>query len=1224
MINRIALAAALLLSVGGCCVAQVLHGSIGGRVVDPQDSAIPGATVVITNTATGAVSRTQTNQTGYFEATELLPGVYSAAAEAAGFKKLTRSGLELGVNGRVEIMLKLEVGQVSESIQVTAAAPMIDNTSADNGRLIDRRQITDLPFADANPFLMASLAAGMSYTGNPKDTKPFDNSAISAFTSSGGVGQNEYTIDGAPATGTGRVVGFAPSSDAVEEFKLQTTSFDATLGHTSEAVVNVMLKAGTNQYHGNLTESGNQQRWNATSRFTREAWQRQIASGQISPNTPEQGSGRTNDFGGSFGGPVFIPKILHGRNKLFFFINYSGIYKRTPQGGTETVPTPAWEQGDFSDLLKVDTVKYTIYDPRSAFTQSGHVTRTPFPGNKGVPLLNPTAKLYESFYPQPNYAASNSTPDDINDFYSVGLSGGEDYNAVVNRYDANISDRHRLFVSWYRAQRYSSSSDWDTARPGLQVSGIIRHPKGIGGDYIWVLNSNTTLDVGLHWTSYATGYRKPVQTANKPTDFGLPAYLDAKAGPYTQVPALNFSSIASLSGNYPTIQTRGNTGQLKTAWSTLRGKHSVQFGYEERRYWYGNSGPGLSSGSFTYNNTYTRAADNTTTASNQGLEFAAYLMGLPSSMSIDTNDSGMFSTRYRAFYLQDNWRISSKLTLSPGLRYEREGGTTERFNRGIAGGLQYGATLPFTAAVQAAYAASPLPELPASQFQVLGGTSFLGANGYSTFTNGTNHLLPRLGVAYAITPKMVLRGGYGWFYDTFNANNTIPSQNGYSQSTSTTVSSDNGLTFCCGVGSAASLATGLTPISNPFPIRADGTRFNTPYGNTLGLLQYAGQSLTFTARDFNPAWEQRWRVSLQRELPRRMVIDVSYNGAYSKIPVNQPVNYVPQQYWATGNTYNAAVDANLTQNVTNPFNIKNLASLQTSNLTLYNYLSTFSTFSSSTIRKSQLLMAFPQYTSLTGLRPGMSFADAEGGNKYRDLELQFEKKFSDGWQTAVMYTYARGTTQDYYANPFDPAPSWETNNNVLPHRFVWSAIYEFPFGKGKKLLAANPARFIVGGWQLSWNYEYQMGAATTWNNLFYYGDLSQIGSLFKHSQAQSQNSNEWFDPSIVFRGTGAIPSGFVGFEGRANMQPGTYQVRVFPKTLDALRADGLRNWDARFLRRFQPIEKVRLTFSLDLLNLANHTNFSAPVTDPTSLSFGMVTGIIGNPREIQYNFRFDF
>jgi TonB dependent receptor len=233
---------------------------------------------------------------------------------------------------------------------------------------------------------------------------------------------------------------------------------------------------------------------------------------------------------------------------------------------------------------------------------------------------------------------------------------GEDYNALVNRYDANISDKHRLFVSWYRSRRHSTASDWNTPKPGLEVSGIIRHPKGIGGDYIWTVNSTTALDLGLHWTSYATGNERPVQTSYKPSDFGLPTYLNDKAGDATQVPTLTFSSLNSLSDTYPTINSRGNTGQLKSAF------------------------------------TYVKAADNTTTASNQGLEFASFLMGLPSAVSIDTNDSGIFSTRYRSFYLQDDWRITSRLHLSPGLRYEREGGITERFNRGLAGGFLAGAT----------------------------------------------------------------------------------------------------------------------------------------------------------------------------------------------------------------------------------------------------------------------------------------------------------------------------------------------------------------------------------------------------------------------------------------------------------------------------------------------------------------------------------------------------
>jgi len=270
MRNRILLVCAVLLVLAvGISWSQESRGSITGKVVDPQGAVIPGATVIVTNTETNVSSRRETNLTGYFEVSLLNPGKYSVTAEAPGFKKSVRTGLELNVAGRIDIEIQMQVGQLAEIVEVTAEAPLLNTTSASSGRVIDNREIIQLPFSDMNPFALTAIAPGMQWTGQPEYRRPFDNGGTSAFNTMGGVGQNEYTIDGAPATGTGRRVGFVPSSDAVEEFKMETASFDASYGHTSGATINVSTKSGTNTYHGSLFDQHWQQRWNATPHFTR-------------------------------------------------------------------------------------------------------------------------------------------------------------------------------------------------------------------------------------------------------------------------------------------------------------------------------------------------------------------------------------------------------------------------------------------------------------------------------------------------------------------------------------------------------------------------------------------------------------------------------------------------------------------------------------------------------------------------------------------------------------------------------------------------------------------------------------------------------------------------------------------------------------------------------------------------------------------------------------------
>jgi len=1195
--------------------------------------------VVITNVETNTASPSTTNESGYFEVRFLTPGKYSIAVEAAGFRKSVRAGLTLSVAGRLDIEFSLQVGQVTETIEVTAAAPLLDTATASGGRVIDNRQIMQLPFGDLNPFALTAMAAGMQTSGAAAERRVFDIGGTSqSFRTMGGVGQNEYTMDGAPVTGTSRRVGFVPQADAVQEFKIETTPFDASYGHTTGAVVNVMIKAGTNTHHGSLYDQHWQQRWNASLHFTGIAFQEAVRTGKKKPGDAKEPAGRSNNLGGSIGGPVRIPKLYNGRDKFFYFFSYSGYYQSRVDSEdiNRTVPKMAWRQGDFSDLLAVDAVKYTVYDPRSARQEGSRVVRTPFPGNKGVPLLNPLYKFYAALYPQPNDVPGVVTADGVNNYLATNTPKNADYDSFINRYDYNLTDRQRLFGRWFWMNYLETASDWTyETMPGLQTSGLTRLSRGVSLSYVWSPSSRETLDISPSWTHTDQGRKKPVQTRFRPTDVGLPAYMDQRAGQYHTLPYLQVGGIATVGAPYPTKpESRGSTGMLRVSLTSIRGDHSFKYGWEERRYWYVSAGPGFSSGNFSYDNLYTRQADNTTTASNLGLGWAAFMMGVPSTMFIDTNTNGYWSTRYRSFFFQDDWRVSSKLRLTLGLRYEREGGITERFNRGMDGGFLFDAKLPFTDLVQAAYARNPLNELPASQFRVLGGTEYLGTT-HHTISNGTHHLLPRIGVVYQLNAKTVLRSGYGWYYDTFNGNNstapgqtalggTPSSQRGYSQRTDTAVTNTNGLTFCCGVGAAQNLSAASNLLVDPFPVRADGTRFDEPYGNKLGLIAHAGAGYTFTPRDFRPARQQRWRIGIQRELTPQMAIEVSYNGAASRIPVNQTVSFLPQQYWATGSTRNSALDNELNRTVPNPFNISNLQPLQNSDPLLYNYLRTQSFFTSATIRKHQLLRAFPQMNGLIGLRPAVSFGDSYGGNRYHDLEVQFERRFSRGLQTAVIYTRATGELSDRYLNEVDAQPHWHMNNNVRPHRLVWNAIYQLPFGKGRRWLTRGLPQHLVGGWGFSWIYQYQSGPATTWANRFFYGDLNQIAGLLKHDEIHSKDLHLWFDPTARYTGTGAVPSGFQGFEGRSASQPGQFHVRVFPTELASVRADGMRLWDVKLLRAFRITERLTANFSVDMLNATNHTNFGTPNTDPTNVNFGRVVSQLGMGRTHQFNLRLEF
>ncbi len=631
---RVAALLATLLPSATAVFGQEARGSITGRVVDPQGAVVPGAAIVITNIETNTITRTSSNETGYYEANFLNPGEYSVSAEAAGFKKALRTGLVLQVAGRLDVQIELSIGAAAETIEVTAEAPLLDTTTAAGGRVIDNRQISQLPISDLNPFALAAVAPGMFSTDQPEYVRPFDNGGTSGFRTLGGTGaSNEYTMDGAPVSGTGRRVGFNPPADAVEEFRLETSNFDASNGFTSGATVNVSSRGGTNTLHGSIFDQHWQQRWNATQHFTRLAYEAGRASGKIAPGTQKQASGRSNNFGGMASGPVYIPKILNGKDKLFFSFVYNGIKQakaETTSSINRSVPKMAWRQGDFSDLLAINAAQYTVYDPRTARQQGSRVVRLPFPGNKGVPILNPMYSFYSKIYPVPNDVPGLVNAEGANNYYAAQMPKNENFYSHVERGDYNISEKHRVSGRYFYNHRLADEYDWtyETMR-GLQRNGLVRQNQGGGGDWIWTMSARTILNMGVSWMRFSEGNDSPTRTQFKPSDVGLPKYLDDKAGKYTSLPRLDFDSIEDVSDSYPVVGGLGSTGEISLRMTSIRGNHSFRYGYNYRRYQYTAFGPGSSSGIFQFRRDFVRSTDADTVASHRGLEWAAFMMGMP-------------------------------------------------------------------------------------------------------------------------------------------------------------------------------------------------------------------------------------------------------------------------------------------------------------------------------------------------------------------------------------------------------------------------------------------------------------------------------------------------------------------------------------------------------------------------------------------------------------------
>jgi hypothetical protein len=1231
---RACAAALVFVSIPQVCFAQGSRGSITGRVTDQQNSVIPGAPVIVKDVLNGGTTKAVTNQTGYYEVNFLDPGTYSVTADAPGFKTTVRSGITLETGDRLSIDLQLQVGQASQSVEVTAESPLVDTTSAAGDRVLSDREVAQLPYTTMNPFSLQALTPGVVFTGSPGIARVFDNAGTASYAgyglvAGGGIiAGNEFLLDGAPVTGTnGGRAGFVPSSQAVGEMRVEASPFDASLGHTGGIFVSATTKAGANTYHGSGFDQVQNYRWNATPFFTRENYKQGIANGTIAPGTQEQSSGKLSQPGFDIGGPVRIPKLYNGKNKFFFYFEYDKItnIQANPNTPIFTMPTAAERTGDFSALLSVPNAStYIVYDPRSAATVNGHVTRTPFPNNiipQSLIAANPIYNFYLKEYPLPNNPAGYVQPDGTNNYYDGSQPYNDYFNSIVNRYDYVVNDKMRVNGKWYWNHRHQDAYDWGHTTPlaGLQSNGLVRQNKGGSGDFLYTISSNNVLDLGVSLTRYGEGNVKPIIASGTAKQAGFPAAYQDSLGGYDDLPAVLISGYTVNNGGltYPGLSQIGTTGQFTAKMTTIWRSHTLKYGSDERAYWYASPVPGgYPTGYFVFDNAYTKQADNTPSnqTTNTGLAWAAFELGLPSTVQATINDTGYYTTRYHSGYVQDDFRATSRLRFGFGLRFEREGGISERYNRGLAGGYNASYVPPYAQAVQAAYAASP-SIAGLTSINVAGGVNYLGKN-YNNWTQGTNRFLPNVSMVFAYNPKTVLRMGYGFYSDTFNAFNTRPGQNGFSQTTTTQVSSDNGLTFCCG-GS---------PLSNPFPTLASGTHLTQPFGSAFGPDTLDGQGFTYYPRDYSPSLTQRWKVSIQREVMKDQVLDVSYNGSYASYPFNENQSYLPGQYWATGNTYNATEQAAMTANVTNPFYIGNLTGLQSSNPSLYNYLNTISWFTSKTLQTQQLLRGY--------LNAGAGLTEAgavRAKSWYSDVQFLYTKRFSKGVMSSLTYTRAFAR-QQWQPNSYNPSLAWELNPNSRPNRIVWSSVWELPFGRGRQWLTTGPAQHIVGGWQLSWIYQYQTGAPVSWSNLFYYGSVDQVVDALAEDATHTANSRQEYSTAAVYSpvfnssasATGAIPSGFVGFEGRTSLQPGSYQVREFPQYVNALRADPIRQWDVKIYRKFTLHERLNMNLGVDALNLTNHVQFGAPVLTPTTTNFGAVTTQANGARQLQMNVRVEF
>jgi Carboxypeptidase regulatory-like domain len=1233
-------------------------GTISGTVTDPTGAVLPGAKVVVTNTATNVENASVTNATGYFEVDALLPGPYRIQVTSSGFETLVRTGITLEANAHLDIPAQLAPGRSVQSVVVNADASLLNTESGSSGQVLTTRQLEELPVSGSSPTWLAIIAPGVQGTvGQAASTGDTGGLLWTGLTQDfgtfGQIGVNEFSLDGAPNETSLRASGINLSPDEVGEMKFDVTGYDATVGHTMGVYVTQTTKAGTNNLHGAVRETYTPQRWGALNHFSglNYRYQQAIHGCSNGPSTSPECYAIENQYGNpgthandgdaALGGPVVIPHLFDGRDKFFFFVSVVDDVQAGSQSQTASIPTMQERSGDFSDLPQQTANipatfasncpagtpyfgQYQIYNPYSVVLNSNGVPqRTPFCGNvipSSYMANGAMAKLYNSLMPVP----TQNSPTGNN--YTFTQLTPQTFRSYGTREDYKITAKDSVFVRYTRQNYTKSQNDLTVGNVGKQEGPRWIDVASIGWDHI--INDRTNVDVTFGGTNYKSRCcYYPGFDAYSPSQVGLPSYTDQYATSVNpallELPVMNIASYentnpgeaATSLGQTDNVATTTRDFALEGNVTRVQGHHTIHAGAEWRQQNLSAGVGGNASGTYTFDDTYTQqnnGTNNTYPATTTGLSYAAFLMGINTSASASRVSPESLQSPYYAAYAGDTWRVTRKLTILPGLRFEYESGVVEKHNQLVVGWNPTADLSAISGPANAAYqsvltsaTAAQRAALPSS-LVIQGGPEYAGVNGAPRgMWNNSYRFLPRLAATYALNSRVVLRGGYGLFYDTLNALNATIDQDGFSASTTVPSSTTFGTNF----------TPGVSPLSDPFPANASGARFNQPVGSAAGSYYYLGDDPT-TLYDHNvaPARQQRASIGAQIQFGASTMLDVSYNVAYtSHISLAKNLAFAPASFYIGGQQPNTATSSLLATQVTNPFALSNFSGVAATNPAAYNLMSLNSYFTQRLINISNLVTPYPQMG-------GISEYQDLGKSHFQELLFNLTRRYSHGLTFMATFQINDQHDRDYFANAFDALPSWEPTIYSQPTRFTAEAVWNLPFGRGNPWARSGWESAVFGGYQLSASYEAQPGMLSTFSNLFYLGKID--GSVIKlkhpvyHNDQASGGSNyvQWLNLGNVVASatTGADGStsctySGTGFVTNPACQPTAYNLRVFPTRVNGVRQMGMNGMNANISRNFHVLERLNLETTMQVYNLFNHQVLGGVNTTPTSGQFGEVT-----------------
>ena len=1138
------------LIVSACSAAWAQNAVVSGRVTDTSGGVIGSVDVDLTNRATQVKLASVTNSEGIFIFPSVPPGTYEVNARMTGFNATRIESVTLEVGQSRTLNMTLSAGDVKQSITVNDVAPLVTTDRADRGTVVENQFVASIPLITRNPLLLVTMTAGAIGTTTPGGGLAAGDNTVSQnqtnfFRINGGRNRSsEILIDGASDTGTyNNQASAIPQVDAVREFKINTNPYDAEFGHTGGGVISFTIKSGTNEFHGSMHE------------FLQNAILNANGFNANRAGTPRRQL-QKNQFGFTVGGPLSIPKLYSGKNRTFYFFAYEGLRQHSFSSFTGTVPTDAQRIGDFSNTFDANGALKLIYDPATtrldptAPAGTTRYIRDVFPGNR-IPAnrINPIATNLLQYFPAANQRGIGRS--DTNNYFSPAPNT-LDNNRIDARIDHTFSEKHTVFARGdYFANLNSSPDVYNSPMSPVNTPNLIPGWAWAAG-HTWTIRPST---IFVQHVSMATSQtnRVPLTLGFDQKTLGFPSTVtEGQLAPFfPQVSVAGTSGVGAVGTIFNIVISR--TYQYNGAVTILKGTHTIKTGFDYRFYTVDWDNPNPLA--INANGTYTGGPNARAINANTGSGIADLLLGA-ASVSYNINPRHVNNHPYYAGYLQDTWRAARNLTLTFGIRYNLELGSIEQNDHYV--------NLDTT---------SPSP-LRVPGYNLTGGLQFRGVDGRSRRVERAdrNNWNPRIGIAYRIGDRTVLRAGFGIFHNPLLSTDRDITQ-GFSRVTSNIVA----------------LGDGVTPtfnLSNPFP-----QGLAQPPGNSLGLATNLGLAIAAPVHLRKTPYQEQWSFDIQRQLPLSIMVDFGYTGTHGvALPANVAFNQLPMSQLALG--------TQLTQTVPNPF--------------LGYITDPSSALSQPTVQYAQLLRPFPQFTAVN------QTVTPAGFSSYHAFELKMERRFAQGMALLFNWTHSKSidnvgentAVNNAYCFSCDRSLSYLDTPDVVN----LSGRYELPFGIGKRRLNHGVAAMILGNWAVAGIYTYSSGfpvavSSPDNSNAFAIGPFRPMATGVPAALPEG--------PQITDNGQYFNPAAFA--------RTPQFQFGNVSRYLPDVRNPSNFGLNALIEKELTLHERFRMQLRTELFNAANSVNFAGPQTAITSSAFGTISLTqVNNPRAIQFGLRVVF